>query len=122
MTIAAALYEFFSSFGIDAYPNNSVPDKAKFPWLTYEATLGNWGDAPVSIGVNLWYHTESEAVPNAKVKQISDAIGNGGVMLKCDDGAIWVKRGEPWCNSLANENDSTIKQRALNITLEFLTL
>ena len=122
MTITAALYEFFSSFGIEAYPVNSVPEKVNFPWLTYETTLGNWGDNPVSIGVNLWYHTESEAEPNAKVKQISDAIGKGGKLLKCDDGTIWVKRGEPWCNSLTSESDSTIKQRAMNITLEFLTI
>jgi len=120
MTTTAALYQFFSSFGINAYPVNSVPEKVQFPWLTYETTLGNWGDAPISIGVNLWYHTESEAAPNAKVKQISDAIGRGGVMLACDDGVIWVKRGEPWCNSLTDANDSTIKQRVLNISLEFL--
>lgn len=122
MTKTAALYKFFSSFGIDAYPVNSVPEKVNFPWLTFETTLGNWGDAPISIGVNLWYHTESEAQPNAKVKEIADAIGQGGVMLPCDEGVIWLKRGEPWCNSLTSDSDSTLKQRVLNITLEFLTL
>jgi len=36
MTKAAALHQFFSGFGMDAYTDSSVPDDAVFPYLTYE--------------------------------------------------------------------------------------
>lgn len=120
MTATQALYEFFTRFGIPAYPTNSVPDTTEFPWLTYEAKVGNAMDSALSCAVNLYYHTDSEAVPNAKAKEISDAIGLGGKMLLHDEGAIWIKRAEPWLTPLVNEADSAIKQRQLMLSLEFI--
>lgn len=120
MTKSGALNNFFSSFGIDAYPSTSVPDETTFPWLTYENSIGNYGDSPIGISVNLYYYTESEAIPNLKVEEIATAIGMGGIMLPYDDGAIWLKRGEPWCLSLEDATDNTIKRRQLNVILEYL--
>lgn len=120
MTKSKALYDFFNSFGITGYPINQVPDDTVFPWLTYENTIGNAGDSEISIQVNLWYRTDSEAIPNAKAEEISKAIGLGGKLITHDEGAIWVKRGTPWCNSLNDESDSAIKRRVLNIILEFI--
>lgn len=121
MTASAALNKFWNGFGIDAYPSNSVPKDTTFPWLTYEMRTGYFNDPAANIAVNLWYHTESEAAPNNKAKEIGDAIGLGGIQIKCDDGLIWIKRGSPWCISLTDEADATIKRRQLNVTLEFLT-
>ena len=70
MTKDEALYRFFSGFGIPAYPDTSVlnengePDVV-LPYLTYTPVFDAWGGEPVSLTVNLWYRTESEAVPNA---------------------------------------------------------
>ncbi len=86
--------------------------------MTYEGTVGNVGDQ-VSITVNLWFNTTSELIPNRKVEEIAQAISMGGCTLTHDDGAIWVKRGRPWCNSLEGEQ-SRIKRRILNIDLEFM--
>lgn len=118
MTQTEALYKFFSSFGIPAYPANSVPETTKYPWLTYEAKTGFWGDS-VSCAVNIYYHTESERLPNAKAQEIADEIGLGGIQLHCDTGAIWVKRGTPWSVPIAEE-DSATKHRQLMTILEFL--
>lgn len=120
MTKFAALAAFFGSFGIPAYPVTSVPDNTVFPWLTYEAPTGFW-EQQSGITVNLWYYTESEAVPNAKAEEIGNAIGLGGIMLPCDGGAIRLTRGDPWCQPIADEN-TTIKRRYLNVTAEFLTI
>lgn len=122
MTKAAALQSFFGGFGIPAYPNTSVPDDAAFPWLSYELVTGSFDSGEVSITVNLWYYTESEAIPNAKAQEMSDKIGMGGVMLPCDDGAIWIKRGSPWCQSIRDDVDPIIKRRYINITAEYMTL
>lgn len=121
MTKPEALYNFFSSFGMTAYPANAVPEDTVFPWLTYEAPFGSFDDGPMPITVNLWFHTESEAVPYAKAEQIAQAIGEGGVTLPCDRGLIWVKKGTPFCQSVNDEADSSIKRRYINLTLEYLT-
>ena len=60
-------------------------------------------------------------MPNAKAQEISDAIGMGGCMVAYDGGAMWIKRGSPWCQNIADESDRNIKRRYLNITVEFLS-
>ncbi|MCI8623751.1 MAG: hypothetical protein HFG26_08825 [Provencibacterium sp.] len=126
MTKDKALYRFFSGFGIPAYPDTAVlnedgePDVV-LPYLTYTPIFDAWGGEPVSLTVNLWYQTESEAVPNAKAQELSSAIGYGGKMLKCDEGYIWLKRGSPWCQNLADEADRFIKRRYINVTAEYMT-
>lgn len=122
MTETQALYEFWNGFGLKAYPSTSVPEDTKFPWLTYEVQTAHFGSQPVNIAVNLWYHTDSEAIPNKKVKEISDEIGFGGVTIPCDTGVLWIKRGAPWCINLSDESDISIKRRQLNVTIEFLTV
>ena len=121
MTKGEALQQFFSGFDLTAYAAASVPTDTVFPYLTYDLVTGNWGDTEVSITVNLWYHTDSEALPNAKADEIADTIGIGGKVLLCDGGGIWIKRGSPWCQSLADETDKSIKRRYINVSAEFLT-
>lgn len=120
MTICETLQSFFSGFGIPAYPHTAVPDLAETPYLTYTAITGAWFDQ-AGIVVNLWYRTESEAIPNAKAAQIGAALGSGGVMLPCDGGGIWLRCGSPFCQSLADADDNTIKRRYINVTVEFVT-
>ena len=123
MTKDEALYRFFSGFGIPAYPDTAVlnengePDVV-LPYLTYTPVFDAWGGEPVSLTVNLWYRTESEAVPNAKARELSEAIGYGGVRLRCDEG---LKRGAPWCQNLSDETDLAIKRRYINVTAEYMT-
>lgn len=121
MTKDKALYAWFNGFGIPFYPTTSVPEDSGFPWGTYELVTSAWDGGEVSLTVNLWYHTESEAIPNAKAEEISEAIGFGGVTIPCDDGFVWLKRGSPWCQSLRDEADATIKRRYINITAEYMT-
>ena len=58
MTKEAALYQFFSSFGLEAYAETAVPEDAVFPYLTYQAATSAFEEGEVSLTVNLWYHTE----------------------------------------------------------------
>lgn len=121
MTKEAALHSFFNSFGIPGYPSSAVPEDAVFPWLTYDLTTSAWDGGEVGLTVNLWYYTTDEAPPNAKAREISAAIGMGGVLVPCDGGSIWLKRGAPWCQNLRDDADPNIKRRYLNITAEYLT-
>ena len=109
MTKGAALQQFFGRF-MTAYASNAVPDDAVLPYLTYDAVFDAWGGGAVSLTVNMWFHTTSEAVPN------------GGVTLPVDDGLIWLKRGSPFCQALADDTDKNLKRRYINVTAEFLCL
>ena len=123
MTADQALHNFFSGFGIPAYPSTAVPvrDVTKCPYLTYTPVSGNWCET-MSITVNLWYLTESEAVPNRKADELAQAIGESGVLLRCEGGGIWLKRGTPWCQSIPDATNEAIKCRYINVSAEFLLM
>ena len=120
-TKAAAVHGFLSGFDIPAYAAASVPNDATEPYLTYSLITGAWGDGEMAMEVNLWYYGDGETEPNAKVQEVSDAIGLGGVLLPCDGGGIWVKRGSPFCQSMGDSTDDKVKRRYINLTLEFIT-
>ena len=120
MTKGAALQQFFEQF-MTAYASNAVPDDAVLPYLTYDAVMDTWSNS-VSITVNMWFHTTSEAVPNAKAQELLTALTKGDPTLPCDDGIIWLKPGSPFSQSLADDTDKNLKRRYINVTAEFLCL
>lgn len=118
MTKSAALYSFFSGFGITAYTDTAVPEDAVFPYLTYNNVQDNWGNQ-VALTVNLWYQTTSEKTPNDKVDEIAAALPR---YVLCDGGAVLFSRGTPFSQALTDSTDKTVKRRYINITAEYLTL
>lgn len=121
MTKGAAIYQFFNQF-MNFYASASVPEDVVFPYGTYDLVVDAWGGGEVSMTVNLWFYTESEAIPNSKALEISEAIGVGGAVLPCDGGYIWIKRGSPFVQSLRDDTAPGIKRRYLNVTAEYFTL
>lgn len=119
MTKNKALHAWFNEF-MPFYRASNVPDDAAFPYGTYEYTDGAWGDGEISIPTNLWFYTEGEAVPDEKVQQLSERIGSGGVIVPCDGGALWLKRGTPFGQSL--DGGDGIKRRYVNVIVEYLTI
>lgn len=121
MTPEAAIYQFLSSFGIPAYASTSTPSDADFPYITYDLVVGDWMQGEVSMPVNVWYRTDSEAIPNAKVREIRRELKNGGVLLKCDEGTVWLKQGSPWAQAVRVEGeDEKVKRRYVNVSVEYL--
>lgn len=123
MTPEAAIYKFFDGFGIPAYASTSVPDRAEFPYITYDLVINEWDGGESLLTANIWYRTESEAEPNAKVREISSEIGISGITLRCDGGMLWLKRGTPWAQAVnVSGEDEQVKRRYLNIDIEYLTI
>lgn len=116
-TKTAAIHQFMNGFGIPAYPITSVPEDAEMPYLTYTLYLNAWDEGEQNIPVDVWYRTESEAEPNAKVTDISKAVGMGGKIIQCEDGNIWIKRGSPFAQTV-QDVDNTIKRRLINLSIE----
>ena len=120
MTKAAAIYQFWNSFGLTAYEENTVPDGASFPYITYQLVTDSF-DREIPLTSSIWYRSESWAGINAKTEEISQKISRGGKIIPCDGGAIWLKRGQPFAQSMGDESDDLIKRKYLNITAEFMT-
>ena len=120
MTKAAAIYQFWSGFGLTAYEENTVPEDATFPYITYQLVTDGF-DREVAATASLWYRGESWTAINAKTEEISAHIGLGGKIIKCDGGRIWIKRGQPFAQNMGDESDDLIKRKYLNLTFEFFT-
>ena len=120
MTKAAAIYQFWSSFGLTAYEENTVPTDAAFPYITYQLVTDSF-DREIQLSASIWYRSESWTAINAKTEEISHKISRGGKIIACVGGAILLKRGQPFAQNMRDESDDLIKRKYLNITAEFMT-
>lgn len=119
MTKASAIYQFWGTF-LTAYEENTVPENAVFPYITYQLVTDSLGNE-VQLTASIWYRGSSWVEANAKAEEISQTIGRGGKILKCDNGRIWLKRGTPFSQNMGDDTDNLIKRKYLNITAEFFT-
>lgn len=114
-----ALHAFWSGFGLKAYDENTVPDDAQLPYITYEAASDSFGD-PVAQTANLWYRSSGWGEITEKEQEISDFITRGGRMIAYDDGAIWLQKLSPWAQRMEEPSDSTIRRLVLSVSIEYL--
>lgn len=119
-TRTAALQAWLEGLGMPAYAAQAVPDNAALPYLTYTPVAGAWGDGEQGVTVETWRRTGSEAKANADAEAIGRALGLGGVMLPCDGGGLWVKRGSPFWQA-ADSGEPGVKRRCINISIENIT-
>ena len=128
MTKAAAINEFWNSFGLKAFEENTLLDvdengqeiKPEFPYITYQLVTDDLGNE-IQMSASVYYRRDDWVAPNAKAEEISKAISRGGVFLDCDGGKIWLKRGTPFAQNMGDDTDNLIKRKYLSITAEFLT-
>lgn len=128
MTKAAAINEFWNSFGLKAFEENTVLDvdengqevEPEFPYITYQLVTDSY-DREVAATASLWYRGERWTAINAKTEEIARFIGGGGCLLDCDGGFIWLKRGTPFAQNMGDESDDLIKRKYINVTVEYMT-
>lgn len=129
MNKVQALHNFWSSFGLKAYDENSVPEviddgnggkiKLEPPYITYEASSDYFGSTLLRTA-SLWYRSSSWAEITAKEQEIAAAISRGGYMIPFDGGTIWLQRSTPWAQRMGDPSDDMIKRIVLTISIEFL--
>jgi len=124
MTKNAAIQSFFESFELPAYPASSVPtsgdEKPSFPYITYSVNMDQ-GLERTGGTASVYYRSESWTGLNAKVDEISRAIGTG-VSLLCDEGGIVVRKGTPWAQPLGDDSDNMVKRKILTFEFLFATI
>lgn len=120
MTKEQAIHAFWSSFGIPAYDEQSVPDTAKMPYITYRVVTDSIGNVCNLTG-SIWYRSTSWKEISDKSAEIARYVAHEGfTRLKLDNGYVWFTKGTPFAQRMADEDD-TVRRIYLNIQAEFLT-
>lgn len=118
-----ALQEFWSSFGWDAYDENSVDTGAfspSLPYITYAAQIGSVGQI-LSLTASLWDKSTSWKSVSDKADEISGRIGYGYELVKIDGGYLYLTQGQPFAQRMSDPEDSEIKRIYIILNAEFLT-
>lgn len=119
MNKVQALNSFWSSFQLVAYDENSVPEEAPLPYITYETSVDDFNHE-IALTANLWYRDTSWKDITEKEMEISTYIGRGGRIKKYDGGAFWIKKGTPWAQRLPEQSDDMVRRIVMNYTIEYI--
>jgi hypothetical protein len=120
MDKAQAIDYFWNSFGLMAFDENTVPKWAQMPYITYNISTDRL-DNVVSMSASLWYRTTSWKDITNKANEIEKYLGeHGGIVLKLNEGRMWINKGTPFIQRI-NDPDDSIRRIRLNIQTEFLT-
>lgn len=126
-----ALQLFWSSFGLVAYDENTVPtgdaNKPAFPYITYSVQTAGMG-ADLMVNGSLWYRSTSWEAITKKKDEIARAIQketwyNGGGEFKIDGGymKIHLPEASAFAQRMSDPSDDMIRRYILSIYVEFLT-
>lgn len=121
MDKAQAIHSFWSSFGLPAYDQDSVPSDAQLPYITYDVSTGAIGDF-VSLSGHLWYLSTSWEAISKKADEIARAVGeHGHKIMKVDGGYVMVAQGAPFAQRMSDQSDERMKRMYINVSAEFYT-
>lgn len=115
-----ALYNLWASFGLPAYDEQTVPDGVQMPYITYETATGDLF-TQVALTASIWYRSNSWAAITQKMEQINDELGLGGKTIPFEGGILWIKRGTPFAQRVAEPNDDAVRRYFLNVVAEFIS-
>lgn len=122
MDKSQAIHTFWSSFGLTAYDENTVPDDAEMPYITYNVPTADI-DEMVVLNARLWYHSTSWQAISQKAEEIAQYIGEEGhKVMSIDNGFVWFVKGTPFSQRMADDTDSMIRSIYLNVNAEYLTM
>lgn len=119
-----ALFEFWSSFGIPTFEENTVPDDwmkepEPYPYLTYNAPTDRLGNV-IPIHCDLWYRSSSALdVIEKKNEILKRVLEHGFVTVPFDGGYIYIMEGTPLAQPI-DDDDPAIQRYYINLSAEYL--
>lgn len=120
MDKAQAIQAFWSSFGIPAYDEQTVPDDATLPYITYNVSTDSL-DRPVPLSGSIWYRGTSWTDVTAKAEQIAAYVGaRGHTVIRFDGGYLYVTKGSPFYQRVS-DTDPMMRRIYINVTAEFIS-
>lgn len=116
-----ALNAFWNSFSLNAYDENTVPDDAQMPYITYNGASDSW-DYDVPTNASIWYRTSSWADVSQKAEEIAKAIGeNGYYITPIDGGYMVIKKGNVFAQRMNDPDDDSVRRILLSVLINYLT-
>ena len=116
-----AIHSFWSSFGLPTYDENSVPDSAEMPYITYSSQTGAMGDTLVLSG-SIWYYSSSWEEISLKKEEIARIVGENGFYINhIDNGYLYITRGTPFAQRMSDPGSDLTRRMYINVNAEFLT-
>lgn len=120
MDKSQAINNFWQRFGLPAYDENTVPDDAALPRITYNVETDSL-DNVVSLNASLWYRSKSWEEISKKADEIGEYITKMiPPTIQIDNGRLYITKGSPFAQRMEDPDDS-IRRIYLNIQAEFLT-
>ena len=116
-----ALYSFWSSFGIPAFEENSVPtgdDYPDYPYITYEVATGGFNSA-ISVNGYIWTRSNSWEEADEITEEIATRLKYGGELYPYDGGSLWITAQDNFASNMGDYTDNMIKRKVLNVTLNY---
>lgn len=131
MDKSQAIHNFWNSFDLPAFDENSVPEKVPdehgnmiplpYPYITYSQATDSLGNV-VLLNASIWDRTTSWAPISQKAEEIAKKLAEYGFYrMKLDDGYVWLVKGTPFAQRMRDPSDEQIKRIYLNVQAEFLT-
>lgn len=121
MTKGQAIQKFWESFDLTAYDETTVPDNAKYPYITYSVQTDSIGNT-VMTNASLWYRSYSWKEISEKAEEIAKKIVTMyPPTIDIDDGRIYITKGVPFAQRMREESDDAVRRVILNVNFEFLT-
>ncbi len=114
-----ALDAFWSSFEIPAYDENSVPDNAEMPYITYAAEISDFED-PLLLTGSVWYRSTSWTQASQKVEEIEQALKDYKLMPIDGRRYLFLTQGSPFAQRMKDEDDA-VKRIYINIMAEYFS-
>ena len=117
-----AQQNFWSSFGLAAYDQNTVPNTAKMPYITYEAFSGGLGTVQTTTA-SIWYRSKSWAEISLKADEIAQKINAMPPATSIDGGMYKVRipLDMPFAQRMEEPDDADVRRVVLHVEVEFLT-
>lgn len=116
-----AIHKLWSSFGIPAYDEQTVPQDAVMPYITYRVASDSIGRV-VNLNASIWYRSTSWIDVTKKLREIEAAIGKNGFRIyQLGEGYVWFTKGSPFAQRMSDPEDDMIRRIYLNVQAEFLT-
>lgn len=89
--VKKALYRFWSSFGLPAWGQDTVPETAVLPYITFDTVSGDAMGSTILSGT-VWLYDAAEIDADAHraviLDQIAEAVPHTGLRLDTEDGGF----------------------------------
>ena len=114
ISTAQALYQFWNSFGLSAYTEDTIPDDAQLPYITYSLVESEIL-SPTSHYAQVWYRDTGNVALSETVAEIKSAIGEG-VRIPCEGGYVVLRPSTPFAQLMV-DSDPEIRRAYINLQI-----